>query len=558
MKTKYALIALLAITLWGCDDNTAGLGLGMFPESDRNINGKLSTFDVTTQSIAAGDVYAKTNIGYVGKFTDATFGTYQAGFLAELNCPTGLTFPEVYQEYDANGNPVAIGEGVRATGSMVIDENDKDITLVKKDGKAIGNIYTVEFYLMYDSYFGDSLTACRLSLYDLKENIDENEAYLTNINPTKYKNLLLGAKAYTAVDLSVKDSIRNLSSYTPNVYVPVNNKERAAEIGGNILLKARTAGKEFGNPTFKEAFKGIYVESDYGDGTILYVNQSQMNVVYKCYATDSITGLKLDKKVLVDGEKADSTYYGYRYFLTTREVIQANKLENKGNTIENLITNSTTCTYLKSPAGIFTEATLPIEKINEALAGDTINAVKLTFNNYNQTSDKKFSMSIPSTVMLIRNKYKDSFFINNQLYDGVSSFVTTHSSTSNEYTFSNITNLVNACMSEKETAEKEFAEKGSITAEVYNKDTKKFEAKTFSSIEKWEEETEWNKVVLMPVLVSYDSSSSSSSSSNVIGVQHDLTPGYVRLKGGKEGETDDSYKLKLEVISTNFISTKVQ
>ena len=48
MKAKYALIALLAITFWNCDDNTAGLGLGMFPGSDQNINGKLTTFDVTT------------------------------------------------------------------------------------------------------------------------------------------------------------------------------------------------------------------------------------------------------------------------------------------------------------------------------------------------------------------------------------------------------------------------------------------------------------------------------------------------------------------------------
>ena len=54
MKAKYALIALLAITFWGCDDNTAGLGLGMFPGSDQNINGKLSTFDVTTESLHDG------------------------------------------------------------------------------------------------------------------------------------------------------------------------------------------------------------------------------------------------------------------------------------------------------------------------------------------------------------------------------------------------------------------------------------------------------------------------------------------------------------------------
>ena len=83
MKAKYALIALLAITFFGCDDNTAGLGLGMFPGSDQNINGKLTTFDVTTKSVHAGEVYAKTSTGYVGKFTDDTFGTYEAGFLSD-------------------------------------------------------------------------------------------------------------------------------------------------------------------------------------------------------------------------------------------------------------------------------------------------------------------------------------------------------------------------------------------------------------------------------------------------------------------------------------------
>ena len=56
MKAKYALIALLAITFFGCDDNTGGLGLGMFPGNDQNIKGKLSTFDVTTESVKTGDI----------------------------------------------------------------------------------------------------------------------------------------------------------------------------------------------------------------------------------------------------------------------------------------------------------------------------------------------------------------------------------------------------------------------------------------------------------------------------------------------------------------------
>ena len=40
---------------------------------------------------------------------------------------------------------------------------------------------------------------------------------------------------------------------------------------------------------------------------------------------------------------------------------------------------------------------------------------------YNETSDKKFGMSTPNNVLLIRKKYKDSFFKGNQLSDGITS-----------------------------------------------------------------------------------------------------------------------------------------
>ena len=216
MKAKYALIALLAITFFGCDDNTAGLGLGMFPGSDQNINGKLTTFDVTTKSVHAGKVYAKTSTGYVGKFTDDTFGTYEAGFLSELNCPEGLSFSEMYKENEA---------GTKATGSLVtsfdnieIDSKIKDrFTLIKDENNHVIGNCQINIYLWYSSYFGDSLTACRLSIYELNKRLNEEEAYYTNINPEDYykQSDLLGTKAYTAVDLSVSDSIRKLDTYMP-------------------------------------------------------------------------------------------------------------------------------------------------------------------------------------------------------------------------------------------------------------------------------------------------------------------------------------------------------
>ena len=315
-----------------------------------------------------------------------------------------------------------------------------------------------------------------------------------------------------------------------------------------------------------EADDCIYVKSDYGDGTVLYISQVQMDVVSIEYVTDSITGIKLKSKV--NAEK-DSIQYTGRTFNSTREIIQANRLANDTEAIQKCIDNSD-WTYLKSPAGIFTQVTLPVSQIAEKLEGDTLNAVKLGIPIYNETSDKKFGMSMPRNVLLIRKKYKESFFENNQLSDGVtSSLFTQTSSTTNltEYTYNNITKLINDCLKDRAAADKEIQEKKSITFQTFN-DEGKIENHTVNNIKDWEELSDWNKAILIPVLVTTDASSNGyyGSSSNVIGIQHDLKPGYVRLKGGLKGEEKDSQGnpvypeniLKLEVVSTNFGSTKAK
>lgn len=558
MKVKYALIALLAITFWGCDDNTAGLGLGMFPGSDQNINGKLSTFDVTTESVHAGKIYAMTNVGYVGKFTDETFGTYQAGFLAELNCPAGMTFPGVYDN-------TALNSKGKATNTMVDEAGlGEDVEgIYNTENKLIGNIHTIELYLWYSSYFGDSLTACRLSVYELNKNLDTKDAYYTDIVPENYydhantDNSLLGTKAYTAVDLSVKDSIRKLKTYVPSVHVSFRDKA-AKEIGKEIIKRANELGANFDNKEFRKIFQGIYVKSDYGDGTVLYIDQAQMNVVYKCYAVDTLTGVKLPKQVVKEGESKDSTYYGYRIFATTREVIQANQLDNDKDAIQNCI-NKPEWTYLKSPAGIFTQLTLPVSQIAEKLQGDTLNAVKLGIPIYNETTDKKFGMSTPSNVLLIRKKYKDSFFKGNQLSDGITSSLFSTTTSFTQYTFNNITQMINDCLAdeEREAAQKKFDNNEPITLQITDAEGNT-SPKDVYDIKEWERLSDWNKFILIPVLVTKDDSSNYGSS-NVISIQHDLKPGYVRLKGGTKAidsslskEEQDKYKLKLEVVSTNF------
>lgn len=159
-------------------------------------------------------------------------------------------------------------------------------------------------------------------------------------------------------------------------------------------------------------------------------------------------------------------------------------------------------------------------------------------------------MSAPSNVMLIRKKDKDRFFAKNLLNDGVSSFLTSHSTSTNQYTFNNITGLINACVNDRKTADRDIREKGKVEYTVYDTETGIDEVKSTNDITEWEKATEWDKVVLIPVLVTYDSSNNNNyygTSSNIIGIQHDLRPGYVKLKGGEEGGA-----LNLEVVYTSF------
>ena len=422
------ICALLMIV--GCDDNTGSLGMDMLPNTDL-MNTQTKIYDISTRSMAVDSVYAKTSTGYVGKFTDPEFGFYEASFLTELNCTDNFKFPEVYK-YD----PIK----QRGSGSMAGD-----------------SIVKAELVVYYKQWFGDSLNTCQMSVYELDKRLEKNR--YTNIDPEKYydksnKESLIGRTAFTAYDLSVADSVRYAKdsygeyTYYPNVSFPLS-KEYA-----NSILKLNREHPEL----FKDAdtfienvFKGVHVKNEMGDGTILYIDRVDMRMMLCQHYTDSL-GVKLST---ISGR--DSLAYSYyTVFSSTKEVIQANHFYNSELIAQRAAEEEHT--YIKSPAGIFTEATLPYDAIHNDLIGDTLNVVKLTFTNYNQESNYKYSMNAPGTVLLIRKGDIKKFFENNELTNNITSYAAEHNAVStNTYTFPNIARLVTTCITEKESAKKKAA-----------------------------------------------------------------------------------------------------
>ena len=178
---------------------------------------------------------------------------------------------------------------------------------------------------------------------------------------------------------------------------------------------------------------------------------------YQYYVLNDTTRVPYKRKQ--EGfEGQDSTAYRWQTeFASTKEVIQANQFLNSDKIAE--LAKIEDWTYIKSPAGIFTEAILPYDEIYEKLSNDTLNAVKLTFTNYNEKSDYEFSMSAPSEVLLLRKVDFKSFFEENKLPDNVTSFTVAHNNvTTNQYTFNNIARLVTTCIKGKDAAKKKAKE----------------------------------------------------------------------------------------------------
>jgi hypothetical protein len=193
---------------------------------------------------------------------------------------------------------------------------------------------------------------------------------------------------------------------------------------------------------------------------------------------------------------------GIASFAATDAVVEATRFENSN--LQKLLDDKD-ATYLKSPAGIFTLATIPADQIN---VQDTINSAKLTLTRYNDLVQGSFHLNIPKTVLLVRlDDYLNGFFENYKVTDNKASYLTTFNSGSNSYEFSNISRLISLMAKEKK------------------------EGKNSKN---------WNKILLIPVEITKDSNG------NTVKINHDFSMSSAKLVGGQ------SDKLQLEVIYSSF------
>jgi len=409
MKTSRIVFCLfLGVIYMACNDTIGRVGLSVLPDAD-----KVSVVDtmvtLSARTIEVDSLYAKTTNGFLGEFYDPAYGSVKSSFIC--------------QYYPSNGFPYL--------------------------DSIFGNkIDSVRLNIYYSACIGDTLAPMEVTVYPVVKDLDNN--YYTTSDPAQYCDMdhPLAKYSYTARNMNVSDSLLQVwqtnTGYYSYISIPLPVK-----IGQDYLDQV-----QMGNLTtvdeFLNYFKGTYIATTYGTGCMLPIDLTQI-LLYYTRQTSTLTD---------SNGNSDSTGFvaSSAAFTVTKEIIQLNQFENKNPAF--LTQDDTAKTYLKTPAGVFTELTIPIKEIAAKIGKKRFSSVAISLNAY-PPSDWNYSLQFPGTtssltptlssdgstgcsakLLLIEPDSVANFFEMKKYADGKTTYTTQFNPTTYSYNFSNISNLV--------------------------------------------------------------------------------------------------------------------
>ena len=464
-KLLMAGIAILTIAISSCDEDTNTMGYSLTSDADR-FSLIPDTFQIdSTKSIKADSVLARSSYSYLGRIKDPETGAYITS-----DFTTQFTVLEKEKNY--------------------IFAPKKDITSLDTDGEPVAT--SCNLIVIINSYLGDSLTAMKLMVEELDKPIEENKLYYSNFDPEANDYIrndgLKQAKMYSMVDLTLSDSARAArlnKNYYSYINIPLNKQYKAKDGTvyknyGTYLMRTYYQHPEYFKNSIsfiKNVCPGFYFKTVDGQGVMAEVLNVQMEVKFKYKSNDK-------------------EYDGSKIFYGTEEVMQTTHIANEKGKIDSLV-NVKNCTYLKTPAGIFTEVTLPVEQIKKEHINDSILSAKITFQRMADLNKKTDELLSDATqLLMIERDSLYSFFEKNNVTNNRTSFLAVFNATLNTYAYNNISSLINHMWS------------------IRGKGSKN-----------------WNKVVLIPVKTS-TVSTSSYTSATVTGINNEMGITSTRLVGG--------------------------
>lgn len=484
------VLVIAALTFAACDDTTEEIG-GSITNKIDNINISDSAFNVTTKSIVAGAVLSRNNTGLIGKMKDPETGNYVKGdYMTQLSVLPTFSVDTLDYIKQANGGSI---------------EADSCYLLVS-----------------YNASYGDTIAPMKVTAYEMTKPMAEDQEYYSDYDAFKAEAGWVSENNQhwsSNYNLSNTSDVKNFKIYLNKEY---KKGGKTYKNYGSYIMQTYAEHPEYFKTNYKflhNVCPGFFIKNVGGTGNMA-----------KIWNTELIFYWKRQKTIKAKDGVTDSTVVGigYNRFDGTEEVLQLNKIENDKKSMEKLASQEK-WTYLKSPAGIFTEVTLPIDDIMKGHEKDTLNTATISFPRLNnKNEDNPYNFATPSTILMVQKDSLQSFFEKSKLADSRTSYTASYSSTGtykNAYTFQNIANLVSAMYKNKGKGEN------------------------------------WNKVVLVPVNVI---TTTQGYTTVISKINHDMSLASTRLivgtddpdkdytKDAKTGKKVASGPIRIKVIYSKF------
>ena len=409
------VLAIAALTFAACNDTTEGIGGSITNDID-NINISSAVFPVATKSMVSGAVLSRNNSGLIGKMKDPETGNYVKGdYMTQLG---------------------------------VLSSFDVDTVAIKQANNGSIEAYGCYLLVSYNASYGDTIAPMKVTAYEMTKPMAEDQEYYSDYDAFKNGWVSESNQHWSCnYNLSNTSDVKN---FQISLNKPYTKDGKTYNNYGSYILQTYAKHPEYFKTNYKflhNVCPGFYIKNVGGTGNMAKIWNTELIFQYKRqYTTKAKDGVT--DSIIVDSL--------YNRFDGTEEVLQLNKIENDTKNIEQLASQEN-CTYLKSPAGIFTEVTLPIEDIMKGHEKDTLNTATISFPRLNNIDeDNAYNFATPSTILMVQKDSLQSFFEKSKLADSRTSFTTSYSTSGtykNAYTFQNVANLVSAMYKNKGKSE---------------------------------------------------------------------------------------------------------
>lgn len=398
---------LAAIAISSCSEDTEEIGHSLTSEADKLVFSN-NTFYATTNTYMVDSLMTRQSYCYLGKVIDPETETeVSSSFTTQLYLLPDATIPYQY-------------------------------VTSKENGEIVADSCDIIMYLYNPFKTVDKKVAVQMNIRELQTPVKEDVRYYSNFVPNQFlrkdANAININHIFSYDNMTDDDNSRSASGYLDNIRIPMNQRYVALDgvsyknYGTYILrklIKYQTEGKK--------KLPNTYVFShEVCPGFAFNITDG-----YGFHSAYTDLGLRIYYNVV----KPDTSYKATYILSSTDEVMQTISVNNDKAALAKLAAE-TDHTYLKTPAGLFTEVKLPVEQIWNGHENDSLLATKITFQRMNNQQTNERSFNPPSALLMVMKDSLKTYFETKQVPNSKSSFLTSYNSTYNTYSYSNIANLI--------------------------------------------------------------------------------------------------------------------